>query len=205
VFPKHARILTVSVTQFHPHLSLASLHYIHTSYIQETKNELQSSSDHGQHVVSSVSGSDVENADVSARKKARVSFSMDVASQSSPMSTSDIQSKDVGGVSSKDVSGPTATSNKSARESQGRTARAARSLRRQANGVKEVGLAGARSQRAVPFKKHVPGTNMEVNSSSSLPKRKADKTEEVVKVKLNTGTLLLYKGQNRRAVFLRRC
>ncbi len=117
---------------------------------------------------------------------------MDVASQSSPVSTSDNQFKDMV-IPSKDASG----------SSNGRTARAQRSLRRQAHGMKEIVLdQGARA----PFKKYAPGANMqEVNSSSITLNGKANNPEEVVKVKLNTGTLLLYKGHNRRAVFLRRC
>jgi hypothetical protein len=114
---------------------------------------------------------------------------MDVASQS-PVSTSDNQSKDVV-IASKNVSG----------SSNGRTARAQRSLRRQAHGTKEIVF----DQGVRTFKKYAPGANIHVNSSSISVNGKVNKTEEVVKVKLNTGTLLLYKGHNRRAVFLRRC
>ena len=42
------------------------------------------------------------------------------------------------------------------------------------------------------------------SNTSSTKKGLSDKDEEVVKVKLNTGTLYLYKGVNRRAVFVRR-
>ena len=166
--------------------------------IKDNKNELQSIGDNAQQIISSVSGSDAENADIS-RKKARVTFSMDVGSQSSPVSTSDNHSKDIG-APSKDVVGHTQKSND---DSKLRSARAQRSLRRQAKVYKEVGH-GARSQRAVSLKKQLSGSNIDLNSSA-LPKRKVNQSEEVVKVKFNTGTLLLYKGQNRRAVFLRRC
>jgi hypothetical protein len=43
------------------------------------------------------------------------------------------------------------------------------------------------------------------NSNTAMSKKgTGGKEEEVVKVKLNTGTLYLYKGLHRRAVFVRR-
>jgi len=131
---------------------------------------------------------------------------MDVASQSSPMSTSENQSKDVIDAS-KDISGPS-MSQKASNGINRRTARAQRSLRRQSHGIKEMIVdQGIRLHQRllVPFKKQLPGTNIQVDSSSLPQKIKANKTDELVKVKLNTGTLLLYKGHHRRAVFLRRC
>lgn len=43
-----------------------------------------------------------------------------------------------------------------------------------------------------------------VLTTTSTKKNAEGNEEEVVKVKLNTGTLYLYKGANRRAVFVRR-
>ena len=45
---------------------------------------------------------------------------------------------------------------------------------------------------------------MKGKKSSQSSSSKKGKDEEVVKVKLNTGTLYLYKGSHRRAVFVRR-
>lgn len=79
------------------------------------------------------------------------------------------------------------------------SAREQRSLRRQAKIEEEAVILpppvpsnGANRKRRLPSK------------HSSLKKRKSDGDEEVVKVKLKTGTLYLYRGLNRRAEFVRR-
>jgi hypothetical protein len=152
--------------------------------------------DVAQPIVSSVSGSEAENTDATARKKSRVTFSMDIGSQSSPMSASDNQSKDV-------AIPPKDSSSNVSRKLVDRSARAQRSLRRQTNVVKEPDHVARNQQKLGLLKRQLVSANE--SNPSLLQKQKANKNEEVVKIKLNTGTLLLYKGANRRVVFLRRC
>ena len=55
------------------------------------------------------------------------------------------------------------------------------------------------------MKKEFVKSHSSSNNSTTIKKKGAGgKDEEVVKVKLNTGTLYLYKGLHRRAVFVRR-
>ena len=83
-------------------------------------------------------------------------------------------------------------------------ARAARSLRRQAKIEKTTPLATVPAQAT--WAGAVAGTNAAPVPASpeSLKRIHATAEDEVVKVKLNTGTLYLYKGFIRRAVFVRR-
>ena len=93
----------------------------------------------------------------------------------------------------------------------GLSARAKRSKRRQAKIEKDptkISSAikkeiGKRSIEASISKKHGKGKSSK-SGASTTKKGDAGKEEEVVKVKLNTGTLYLYKGLHRRAVFVRR-
>lgn len=86
-----------------------------------------------------------------------------------------------------------------------KTARAQRSARRQLKVETEPAKKGPAmipkkgSKRRMEMKKEIG-----VVTTTSIKKSSDDKDEEVVKVKLNTGTLYLYKGANRRAVFVRR-
>ena len=57
-------------------------------------------------------------------------------------------------------------------------------------------IGGSRSKRRMPGKHSTLKKRKTINSSGA--------SEEVVKVKLNTGTLYLYRGVNRRAEFIRR-
>ena len=88
------------------------------------------------------------------------------------------------------------------------SARAARSARRQAKIEVEPTSKdqnGTNTKKAI--KRRMDVKNMKRNNSNSVGssmKKNSDKEEEVVKVKLNTGTLYLYKGLHRRAVFVRR-
>ncbi len=89
------------------------------------------------------------------------------------------------------------------------SARAKRSKRRQAKIEKDptkIASAikkdnGKKSIEGSIPKKLVKG---KATKNSSTKKGLGGKEEEVVKVKLNTGTLYLYKGLHRRAVFVRR-
>jgi len=85
------------------------------------------------------------------------------------------------------------------------SARAQRSLRRQAN--IETVTAKAPSQRSTTNtnnRKRGRRHSGPVNSSKAKKKVKSADDEEVVKIKLNTGTLYMYKGLNRRVSFVRR-
>mmetsp|Transcript_26312 Transcript_26312/g.38989 ORF Transcript_26312/g.38989 Transcript_26312/m.38989 type:complete len:172 (+) Transcript_26312:56-571(+) len=88
------------------------------------------------------------------------------------------------------------------------TARAARSARRQAKIETDPTKKGSNANPAKKaFKRRNDMKNMKRNGSSNATTTKkgaGGKDEEVVKVKLNTGTLYLYKGLHRRAVFVRR-
>lgn len=53
-------------------------------------------------------------------------------------------------------------------------------------------------------KEYSKASSLSRNDTTIMKKGAGGKEEEVVKVKLNTGTLYLYKGLNRRAVFVRR-
>lgn len=90
------------------------------------------------------------------------------------------------------------------------SARAERSLRRQGKIEKEqvqkgptVTKFGMKPGRRID-KNGLKQSNTSNNSTTIIRKGPSGKDEEVVKVKLNTGTLFLYKGVNRRAVFVRR-
>lgn len=95
--------------------------------------------------------------------------------------------------------------------SNGLSARAKRSKRRQAKIEKDPTKTssaikkdnGKRSIEASISKKLGKGKGSK-SGASTTKKGDAGKEEEVVKVKLNTGTLYLYKGLHRRAVFVRR-
>lgn len=90
--------------------------------------------------------------------------------------------------------------------------RAKRSKRRQAKIEKDpakkvTGKKSTSSKRSVEssMKKEFVKSHSSSNNSTTIKKKGAGgKDEEVVKVKLNTGTLYLYKGLHRRAVFVRR-
>jgi hypothetical protein len=89
------------------------------------------------------------------------------------------------------------------------TARAARSARRQATiEVDPTGMPmdqnGNTTKKVFKRRMDVKNKRNSSNNVGSSLKKKAGKEEEVVKVKLNTGTLYLYKGLHRRAVFVRR-
>lgn len=88
------------------------------------------------------------------------------------------------------------------------SARAARSARRQAKIETDPTKKGSNANPAKKaFKRRNEMKNMKRNGSSNATTTKkgaGGKDEEVVKVKLNTGTLYLYKGLHRRAVFVRR-
>ncbi len=79
------------------------------------------------------------------------------------------------------------------------SARAERSMRRQAKIETDPVKKGSNTNKKLSrYVKRNP-----INSSSNS-KKNGGKDDEVVKVKLNTGTLYLYKGSVRRAVFVRR-
>lgn len=73
------------------------------------------------------------------------------------------------------------------------TARAERSLRRQRQ-MDEMTPANIKRNATRPVHKSTTNAKRVTNT----------KDEEVVKVKLNTGTLYMYRGENRRVVFVRR-
>lgn len=81
------------------------------------------------------------------------------------------------------------------------SARAERSLKRQRKIEKEQVQKGPSTVNK--FMKPRRPNPMET-STTVFRKGPSGKEEEVVKVKLNTGTLFLYKGIHRRAVFVRR-
>uniref|UniRef100_A0A7S2S868 Uncharacterized protein n=1 Tax=Eucampia antarctica TaxID=49252 RepID=A0A7S2S868_9STRA len=121
-----------------------------------------------------VTSSSEIDCDNNSAKKRRVTFSMDVSTPASP-SVSDISSQNRAKVS----------------------ARAQRSLRRQANIETVAAKVVPRSAAAIKRgRKQSPAT-------SSKRGKPAD-DEEVVKIKLNTGTLYMYRGLNRRVMFVRR-
>lgn len=89
------------------------------------------------------------------------------------------------------------------------SSRATRSMRRQAITEKDPVKKGSAIKKGTSKKlmdANLKKDYAKANSSSSKNMKKVagDKDEEVVKVKLNTGTLYLYKGLDRRAVFVRR-
>ena len=89
------------------------------------------------------------------------------------------------------------------------SARAARSARRQAKiEVDPIQKDQNGNSSKKVFKRRIDMKHMKrrngSGSASSNMKKSSEKEEEVVKVKLNTGILYLYKGLNRRAVFVRR-
>jgi len=89
------------------------------------------------------------------------------------------------------------------------SARAARSARRQATIETDPSKKGSANSSKKAFKRRNEMKSMKRNGSSNSntamsKKGTGGKEEEVVKVKLNTGTLYLYKGLHRRAVFVRR-
>jgi len=92
------------------------------------------------------------------------------------------------------------------------SARAQRSLRRQAKietdpvqkGCSTGNNFSIMKARRRLDKHDLKPSNSSMNSTTIMRKGPSGKEEEVVKVKLNTGTLYLYKGVNRRAVFVRR-
>lgn len=101
---------------------------------------------------------------------------------------------------------PTVSETSSARRL---TARAARSARRQATTeVDPTGMPmdqnGNTTKKVFKRRMDVKNKRNSSNNVGSSLKKKSGKEEEVVKVKLNTGTLYLYKGLHRRAVFVRR-
>ncbi len=123
------------------------------------------------------SGSDGEN----GKKKTRsVTFSLEKESPPSP-SVSDTSS------------------------SRRLSARAARSARRQAKiEVDPVAKDQIGTSTKKVFKRRMDVKRNNATSVGASLKKSSDNEEEVVKVKLNTGTLYLYKGLHRRAVFVRR-
>lgn len=92
------------------------------------------------------------------------------------------------------------------------SARAKRSKRRQAKIEKDPAKKGSAMKKttnkktieASIKKEYSKGSSSSKNDTTIMKKGVGGKEEEVVKVKLNTGTLYLYKGLNRRAVFVRR-
>ncbi len=83
------------------------------------------------------------------------------------------------------------------------SARAERSMRRQAKIETDPTKKGSNTNKKLSFKRRIDMKRNSINSSSNS-KKNGGKDDEVVKVKLNTGTLYLYKGSVRRAVFVRR-
>lgn len=85
------------------------------------------------------------------------------------------------------------------------TDRAQRSLRRQA---KIEGEPSSSNDKSVETRKRVTckqeNISRKSDKSNVTSKKKSVNDEEVIKVKLNTGTLYLYRGVHRRAVFVRR-
>lgn len=134
--------------------------------------------------VTSSSEIECDNTGNSANKK-KVTFSMKVSTPASP--------------SVSDVSTPNDKNEANV------SARAQRSLRRQAK--IETIAAKAVSQRpstSTNNSKRVRRYTGAATSSKSKKKGKAADNEEVIKIKLNTGTLYMYKGLNRRVSFVRR-
>ena len=85
------------------------------------------------------------------------------------------------------------------------SARAERSLKRQRQIEKEQVQKRQISGKKFTKQKNGAKRSDSVETSTTIFKKGPNgKKEEVVKVKLNTGTLFLYKGINRRAVFIRR-
>ena len=119
------------------------------------------------------SSSEIE--ETNSAKKRRVTFSLDVPTPASPSISENSSSKNEAKVS----------------------ARAARSLRRQAK--IETVAAKVAPRTSVAMKR-----GRKQNTTSTSKRGKAANDEEVVKIKLNTGTLYMYKGLNRRVVFVRR-
>ena len=119
------------------------------------------------------SSSEIE--ETNSAKKMRVTFSLDVPTPASPSISENSSSKNEAKVS----------------------ARAARSLRRQAK-IETVAAKVAPRTSSVAMKR-----GRKQNNTPSK-RGKAANDEEVVKIKLNTGILYMYKGLNRRVVFVRR-
>ena len=119
------------------------------------------------------SSSEIE--ETNSAKKMRVTFSLDVPTPASPSISENSSSKNEAKVS----------------------ARAARSLRRQAK-IETVAAKVAPRTSSVAMKR-----GRKPNNTPSK-RGKASNDEEVVKIKLNTGILYMYKGLNRRVVFVRR-
>jgi hypothetical protein len=104
------------------------------------------------------------------------------------------------------------STNNATETSAGLSARARRSKRRQAqietdptktgSSIKKV--IGKRALDSKIKKDYTKGSSMSNIGTTMMKKGAGGAEEEVVKVKLNTGTLYLYKGLNRRAVFVRR-
>ena len=86
------------------------------------------------------------------------------------------------------------------------SARARRSERRQAQIEKDPVKKGPAAMKKGTNKKDIEANtkNTSAGKKNSSKKGIGGKEEEAVKVKLNTGTLYLYRGVNRRAVFVRR-
>ena len=121
------------------------------------------------------SSSEIE--ETNSAKKMRVTFSLDVPTPASPSISENSSSKNEAKVS----------------------ARAARSLRRQAKIETVAAKVAPRTSSSVAMKR-----GRKQNNTPSNKRGKAANDEEVVKIKLNTGILYMYKGLNRRVVFVRR-
>lgn len=167
--------------------SLRSLRSRRTASPTSTGEESEVKPDSSEPILQpgSTSGSDDQT---DPKKKSRVTFSQDTMVPPSP-SISDASSSMKRAVS----------------------ARAQRSLRRQAKIEKDPVQKGCSTGNKFSIMKprrridkNDQQANSSMNSTTIMRKGPSGKEEEVVKVKLNTGTLYLYKGVNRRAVFVRR-
>jgi hypothetical protein len=129
-------------------------------------------------------------------------------SDSVPHSENDATKKKTRAVTFSLVNGenpPSPSASDASSSQRNKTARAQRSARRQLKVETEPPKKGPAtvtkkgSKRRMEMKK-----DLGVLTTTSTKKNADGKEEEVVKIKLNTGTLYLYKGANRRAVFVRR-
>lgn len=152
----------------------------------------------------SSSNSDSDTSNNSKKKKVARTTSVDYTKENvSDDSSSAVNKQRTANIASSGDVSPTQSddTNLQAQKEARLTAREARSRRRQA-AIEDTKAAIANSSDAQPSRKRkLSGA---AKQSAKNKREKQQNQEDCVKIKLLTGTLYLYRGQNRRAEFIRR-